>query len=59
MLVKRKKRENIISMLEILNLSEGKLDLLDIAYNKNFSLLDMREIISTMLKEKIIVKKTF
>ena len=58
MLVKRKKRENIISMLEILNLSEGKLDLLDIAYNKNFSLLDMREIISTMLKEKIIVKKT-
>lgn len=57
MLVKRKKRENIISMLEILNLSEGKLDLLDIANNKNFSLLDMREIISTMLKEKIIVKK--
>ena len=47
-----------ISMLEILNLSEGKLDLLDMANDKNFSLLEMKEIIATMLKEKIILNKT-
>ena len=45
-------------MLEILNLAEEKLDLLDIANDKNFSLLEMKEIINTMLKEKIILNKT-
>ena len=57
MLVRRKKKKNIISMLEILNLSEGKLDLLDMANDKNFSLLEMKEIIKTMLEEKIILSK--
>jgi aminopeptidase-like protein len=38
----RKKKNKIKSMLEILNVAEGKLDLLDIANNKNFSLLEMK-----------------
>ena len=44
-------------MLEIINLSEGKLDLLEIANKKNFLLIEMKEIIQTMIKEKIFFKK--
>ena len=44
-------------MLEIINLSEGKLDLLEIANKKNFLLIEMKEIIQTMIKEKIIFFK--
>ena len=53
----RKKKSKTKSMLEILNVAEGKLDLLDIANDKNFSLLEMKEIIATMLEEKIILLK--
>ena len=53
----RKKDKLLLSMLEIINLSEGKLDLLEIANKKNFLLIEMKEIIQTMIKEKIIFFK--
>ena len=45
------------NLLEILNLSEGKLDLLDIANEKNFSLLDNKDLLKEMIKEKLVKAK--
>jgi aminopeptidase-like protein len=54
---KRKKEETTKILLEILNLSEGKLDLLDIANKKNFSLYKNSELIENIVKEKLIKLK--
>ncbi len=54
---KRKKDETTKILLEILNLSEGKLDLLDIANKKNFSLFNNKILIENIVKEKLIKLK--
>ena len=51
---KRKKTETTKILLEILNLSEGKLDILDIANKKNFSLIKNKELIQDIIKENLI-----
>ena len=57
---KNKKSERTKILLQILNLSEGKIDFLDIANEKNFSLLDNKALIENMIKEKLIkIKKIF
>lgn len=44
-------------MLEIINLSERKPNLLEITNKKNFLLIELREIINTMVKKKVIFLK--
>ncbi len=57
---KRKKSEITKILLQILNLSEGKLDFLDIANEKNFSLLENKYLIQNIIKEKLVkIKKIF
>ncbi len=52
-----KKKETTRVLLEILNQSEGHLDLLDIAYKKNFKVLDHLELIEKLIKAKYIKKQ--
>ena len=54
---KRKKSQRTKILLQILNLSEGKSDFLDIANEKNFSLLDNKDLIKNIIKEKLIKAK--
>ncbi len=51
---KRKKDKITKILLEILNLSEGKLDLLDIANKKKFSVFSNKFLIEKMISEKLI-----
>ena len=44
-------------MLEILNLSDGKLDLLSMANRKKFKLIDHLDCINDLLKSKYIKPK--
>ena len=44
-------------LLQVLNLAEGKKDLLDICLEKKFKLVDHIEIIKKLLKSKYITKK--
>ena len=44
-------------MLEILNLSDGKLDLLSMANGKKFKLIDHLDCINDLLKSKYIKPK--
>ena len=44
-------------LLQVLNLAEGKKDLLDISLEKNFYLLDHLQVIKKLLKSKYITKK--
>ena len=52
-----KKNEITRVLLEILNLSEGKTDLLDIANEKNFKILDHLDTIKKLIKAKYIKAK--
>ena len=51
------KSEQTRILLEILNLSNGSLDLLKIANNKNFSLIKNLDLVNKLLKTKYIRKK--
>jgi hypothetical protein len=51
---KRKKTNAENNLFEILNLSDGTLDFLDMANKKNFLLLDYKKLIDNMKKEKLI-----
>jgi len=53
----KKKSERIRALLEILNLSEGKLDLLEIANLKKFRIIDHLDLIDDLLKSKYIKYK--
>ncbi len=53
----KKKSERIRVLLEILNLSEGKLDLLEIADLKKFRIIDHLDLIDDLLKSKYIKYK--
>ena len=48
------RKQYIRVMLEILNLSDGKTDLIDIANKKNFKLTDYKNLIYKLLKNKLI-----
>ncbi len=48
------RKQYIRIMLEILNLSDGKTDLIDIANKKNFKLTDYKNLIYKLLKNKLI-----
>ena len=49
-------KKHIIVMLEILNLAEGKKDLLDICNSKNFKLIEFIDLYEKLLKSKYIKK---
>ncbi len=51
------KREKTRVLLEILNLAEGKIDLLEMAKLKNFKLIDHLSLIQDLIKSKYIKKK--
>ena len=53
----KKKDEKTRFILEVLNLSEGKMDLIDIANLKNFKLIDYLDTIDKLLKSNLIKKK--
>ncbi len=54
---RRSKLEITKILLNILNLSEGKKDLIDIANEKGFSLFENKELINQILEEKLIKLK--
>ena len=57
---RREKPKKSKVLLEVLNLSDGKQDLIDIANKKNFSLIDNKHLIESMIREKLIkVNKVF
>ena len=51
------KREKTRVLLEILNLAEGKIDLLEMAKLKNFKLIEHLSLIQDLIKSKYIKKK--
>lgn len=51
-----KRKEEIRILLEILNLSDSKKDLIDMAIEKNFSLLECKKLINKLLSTKLIQK---
>ena len=53
----KKKDEKTRFILEVLNLSEGKMDLIDIANLKNFKLIYYLDTIDKLLKSNLIKKK--
>lgn len=53
----KSKSEKTSLMLEILNLSDGKLNLLEIANQKKFKLIDCQDLIETLIKSKYLRKK--
>ena len=53
----KQKNDYTRTLLEILNLADGKLDLLSIANLKNFKLIDYIDLIKDLIKSKYIKKK--
>ena len=53
---KRKKSDETKLMLEILNLAEGKLDLLEICERKNYKFIDFLNLYKKLLKSGYIKK---
>ena len=53
----KQKDNNTKILLEILNLADGKIDLLDIANMKKFKLIDYENLVLKLLKSKYIKKK--
>ena len=56
--VGKPRKEYVLLMLEILNLSEGKLDLLEICNKKGFKLIEFTDLFEKLIKSKYIkIKK--
>ena len=53
----KKKDEDTRFILELLNLADGKKDLIQIANEKNFKLINHLKIIDNLLKAKFIKRK--
>ena len=53
----RQKRERTRVLLEILNLADGSLDLISMANQKGFKLIDHLDVYEKLLKSKYIKKK--